>query len=382
MKKRRDEPEDEEERLVSEESNDEEDQGSDDDSMEEEDDGGNEPEQDGGLPKTMRLSDEKPKKAGEWKNKQRVLIVAARGITARDRHLMLNISEAMPHSKREPKVEKRENIAELNEICEMRNCNKCLYFETMKKRDTYLWVSNIPHGPSIRFLVENIHTMEELRMTGNCLKASRPLLSFDKQFDESPALKVMKEVFTQTFGTPQFHPKSQPFYDHVFTFSWLDNRVWFRNYQIVDEEKGTLAEIGPRFVLNPIKILEGSFRGEVLWSNPHYVTPSQQRAMAKLAAQQKYKQRVVNREITKLARPEGEEYADLKEHLEDVFETKAPEEAKGAEKSIFKRNPPIPRAERLKKKRIKRKKKKAILMKQGAQNKNQNGVTASSADEN
>lgn len=77
----------------------------------------------------------------------------------------------------------------------------------------------------------------------------------------------------QTFGTPNHHPKSQPFIDHVMTFAWLDNRVWFRNYQIV-EETGALAEIGPRFVLNPIKLFAGSFQGEKLWENPDFVSPA------------------------------------------------------------------------------------------------------------
>ena len=58
----------------------------------------------------------------------------------------------------------------------------------------------------------------------------------------------------QIFGVPNHHPKSQPFFDHVFTFSVADDRIWFRNFQIVEED-GALAEIGPRFVLNPIKVL-------------------------------------------------------------------------------------------------------------------------------
>lgn len=31
-------------------------------------------------------------------------------------------------------------------------------------------------------------------MTGNCLKGSRPIVVFDKQFDETPHMKVIKEV--------------------------------------------------------------------------------------------------------------------------------------------------------------------------------------------
>lgn len=35
----------------------------------------------------------------KWINKQRVLVFASRGITFRDRHLMLNLRQMLPHSK-------------------------------------------------------------------------------------------------------------------------------------------------------------------------------------------------------------------------------------------------------------------------------------------
>ena len=35
-----------------------------------------------------------------------------------------------------------------------------------------------------------------------------------------------------------------------------------------------LVEVGPRVTLNPIKILEGSFGGPVIYSNPDYVSPN------------------------------------------------------------------------------------------------------------
>jgi len=57
--------------------------------------------------------------------------------------------------------------------------------------------------------------MAELKMTGNCLRGSRPLLSFDKSFDASgenpkPHFVLLKELFTQIFSVPNRHPKSQP----------------------------------------------------------------------------------------------------------------------------------------------------------------------------
>jgi len=83
------------------------------------------------------------------------------------------------------------------------------------------------------------------------------------------------------------------------TFSILDNKIWFRNFQVcytfhviilfVDyispqqilekdplqpngPPQTSLVEIGPRFVLTPIRIFEGAFGGAVVYSNPGLCT--------------------------------------------------------------------------------------------------------------
>mmetsp|Transcript_7085 Transcript_7085/g.7963 ORF Transcript_7085/g.7963 Transcript_7085/m.7963 type:complete len:81 (+) Transcript_7085:725-967(+) len=39
-----------------------------------------------------------------------------------------------------------------------------------------------------------------------------------------------------------------------------------------------LIEIGPRFSLLPIKILDGPFTGKTVWQNGKYITPSKARS--------------------------------------------------------------------------------------------------------
>lgn len=280
------------------------------------------------------LSDEPPAKKSKWVNKQRVLVFSSRGITFRSRHLMNDLRTMMPHSKSESKMDRKDQLFVINEICEMKNCNKCLFFEGKKKQDLYLWASNTPKGPSVKFLVENIHTMSELKMTGNCLKGSRPLLSFDKNFDNEPHWSLLKELFIQIFSTPNQHPKSQPFIDHVYTFSIADNRIWFRNYQILEED-GSLAEIGPRFVLNPIRIFEGSFGGPTLYQNPHYVSPNDYRRILKKKVAHKYISRVYAKKSLDSRRSQETYKSDI---TDDVFVTIKPEDAKGAAKNTFYRN--------------------------------------------
>jgi ribosome biogenesis protein BRX1 len=148
--------------------------------------------------------------------------------------------------------------------------------------------------------------MEELHFTGNCLKGSRPLLSFDATFETQPHLRVIKELFLHTFGVPQGTRKSKPFIDHVMAFTVADGKIWVRNYQISEVEKTdkeggeeagenkpskkakqqlglkdtdiNLVEIGPRFVLTPIIIQEGSFGGPIIYENRQFVSPNQVRS--------------------------------------------------------------------------------------------------------
>jgi len=122
----------------------------------------------------------------------------------------------------------------------------------------------------------------------------------------------------------------------VLTFSLLDNRIWFRNYQIVEED-GSLVEIGPRFCLNLIKIFDGSFGGPVLYTNPHYLAPNKQRMMIKQEAMEKYKSRLLAKKGHEDRQPKGTEYKDNDPYGE-VFETIQPEKAKGRLKTVFQRN--------------------------------------------
>ena len=78
-----------------------------------------------------------------------------------------------------------------------------------------------------------VDTCKELKLIGNCLKGSRPLLSFDKAFEEEPYLRMLQQLFVHAFNTPNHHPKSKPFIDHVFCFYFYHNRIWFRNYQVI-----------------------------------------------------------------------------------------------------------------------------------------------------
>ena len=102
-----------------------------------------------------------------------MLFLPCRGLSYRDRHLMKDLISLCPNSKTESKMRRGDSLFSANEMAEMKNCNKCLLFEGRKQRDLYMWVADVSRGPSAKFQVENVHTAAELKMTGNCLKASR-----------------------------------------------------------------------------------------------------------------------------------------------------------------------------------------------------------------
>lgn len=259
---------------------------------------------------------------GSYKNRQRVLVFCSRGVTARYRHLLEDLRKLIPHHKKDVKLDCKGDLQVINEIAEVKSCNNCLYLEARKRQDLYLWLSKTPLGPSIKFSVLNVHTLDELRLTGNAMLGSRPVLSFDEAFDARPHTRVMRALLVDAFGTPRGHPKSKPFVDRVLAFALADGKVWVRNYQIVDAapaataadpeaaakaeakaaaraaagrkkeggkgeagegELTSLVEIGPRFVLNPIRVFAGSFGGPTLYQNPDFTSPNFVRAEKKRA---------------------------------------------------------------------------------------------------
>lgn len=115
----------------------------------------------------------------------------------------LNRRKLLPHSKKEVKFDTDEPLSTINEICEIKSCNNCIFFEVRKKMDCYMWLSKAPQGPSVRFHVSNVQTMAELRYVGNCLMGSRPIVVFDKSFDDEqqPHFGLVKEMLLQVSST-------------------------------------------------------------------------------------------------------------------------------------------------------------------------------------
>lgn len=285
------------------------------------------------------------KSDGRYHNKQRCLTLCSRGVTARYRHLLEDLRTLIPHAKKESKLDPGKTGSDLgggmakaiNDTAEMRSCSTVLFLECRKRMDAYLWVGRAgpsATGPSVKFEVSNVHTMDELRLTGNCMKGSRPVLTFDESFDRLDELRVIKELFVDVFGCPRGHPKSKPFVDRVMGFYYADGKIWVRNYQILEEaptnakeareerrstgsDRATnLVEIGPRFVLNPIRIFRGAFGGQTLYQNSEYVNPNVLRAQMRREKGRAYE---VRKGAERMRKKRKEELVVPADPLADVF---------------------------------------------------------------
>lgn len=179
--------------------------------------------------------------------------------------------------------------------------------------------------------------MSELHFPGNCLRGSRPILSFSPHFSSAPHLALIQELLTHIFSVPKGARKTKPFVDHVMGFTIADGKIWIRCFQINEtaisksdtvpetpaaddesnqtssrkpktskprrpergETKVSLVEIGPRFVLTPIVILESSFGGPVIYENKEFVSPNQIRSDLRLGKAGRYNARTVQSEDRK-----------------------------------------------------------------------------------
>ena len=96
---------------------------------------------------------------GRYHNKQRMLLISSRGVTARYRHLLEDLRTLIPHAKKESKLDVGKNYAgngngggygaAINEIAEVRGCHTVMFLECRKKgQDGYLWLGRTCHANS------------------------------------------------------------------------------------------------------------------------------------------------------------------------------------------------------------------------------------------
>jgi hypothetical protein len=81
--------------------------------------------------------------------------LAAAAPRCRFRHLLLDLIQLLPHSKKDAKLDTKTDRGLINEVADMKGCSSALFFEARKHKDLYVWVAKTPNGPSVKFHVTN-----------------------------------------------------------------------------------------------------------------------------------------------------------------------------------------------------------------------------------
>jgi ribosome biogenesis protein BRX1 len=240
-------------------------------------------------------------------------MLTSRGVSYRHRHFLSDLHSLLPHSYRDTKLDTKSSNnynSALNGLADLHSCNYIFFLEARKRgQDLYLWLAKAPNGPTVKFSVSNVHTMAELGFGGNVLKGGRGIVVFDQSFEDNAGVGtehrgVIRELLRGVFCVP---PKGvrgmKPFVDRIIGVYGLDGKIWLRVYEIRETEAGksekdriegddiTLVEVGPRCVLTPVVILEGSFGGPVIFENKQFVSPNALRAETRLKRANRYASR-------------------------------------------------------------------------------------------
>ena len=90
-----------------------------------------------------------------------------------------------------------------------------------------MWIGKID-GPSIKYRIEKATSAEDQKLFGNCLRNSRPLISFGNEFLQSLDKKIEKNLWIDILNVPKNHPKSQPFFDKMIQLNYIDDKLYIR----------------------------------------------------------------------------------------------------------------------------------------------------------
>ena len=206
------------------------------------------------------------------------MLLHTRGMIHQHAQVFENLRDLIPHAKREQAMNAKDFVV-LDQIAADRFCDTIGVFETRHKRvssECYFWIATCPSGPSINFYVRDAQSIENLRLIGNSLKGSRPILQFDPRFNDGGVMEIAKWSLQRLFSVPFEDPHSKPFVDRTMSFIIEEGFIIMRHYQIQWGENGEeteLAEIGPRVVLEPNYVLAGAFKGHKIWTNKEFVSP-------------------------------------------------------------------------------------------------------------
>jgi hypothetical protein len=159
--------------------------------------------------------------------------------------------------------------------------NQVVFFFEYKKKKNCLWIVNFPTDPLFCFEIENILQSKHFFFLGNILKWARPLILFDTYFGKKPHLKIIKKTFEYFFSIKNHSKNILSITDHVLSFCFFQNKIWFRVFQIKfsktkvngkNKKIDQLIEVGPRMTLIPIRGWSNSNKENLIYDSTVFKT--------------------------------------------------------------------------------------------------------------
>ena len=222
-----------------------------------------------------KMKQKQPKKFKKIKSAN-AMILARKGIHFSVRHFMPDLLSFMPNVQQLPKFT-GEELIQLNSLAEKNKCDVIMLLESKGEENTLFWIALRDEGPTVCFKLTNPYQIEELNLYGVCTKNSSPLLIFDKAFDSTPEYGIMKRLLTKALSVPYKTKGMREVVDTAISFFIVEKHIYFRRYQISwDEDQVRLFEAGPRFILQPIFIMNGPFCGKQVWKNDEFTSKKTQ----------------------------------------------------------------------------------------------------------
>jgi ribosome biogenesis protein BRX1 len=241
----------------------------------------------------------------------RPLLLASKGLIHEHAQVFEDFLGLIPHAKKEQSMPPSDFV-HLEEIAGDRHCDVAAVFETRHRRvnrECYFWIARVPDGPSVNFFIEDAQSIKDLKLIGNCLKGSRPILQFDPGLEDGGVFSISANLLGRLFSVPFEEPRSKPFVDRTMIFLRVGDSIVMRHYQIQwgeGEALTVLAEVGPRVRLVPHFVLAGAFKGHKLWKNEGFISPYAElkaERREKAAARKRGRERQATREERRLQVP-------------------------------------------------------------------------------
>lgn len=206
------------------------------------------------------------------KSSDTLLVLGTRGLKSRHRHLLKDLQRILPHGRPSAKMGTEDGLKKVRALCEEADVDNALLLDARDPHRLYMWAAGCPDGPSAMFRVHNVHTVAELQFEARRCAGVRNLLSFDTGFEASAEKRVIKALLTRAFTVPRAAVTPQDSgahrVKHAVNFGLVGGRIWVRVYRINQETiPGAgldVVEIGPRMVLEPVRIIAGGFEGAII----------------------------------------------------------------------------------------------------------------------